>query len=294
MKKPQVQQASESLLQSTFPVSTTFVVNPLTEYNALNTCNNDAFICWICFRSPCSADFTKDPYIYISCVAGLLSSLQKWFTKTFSSHGSEGACVQCFSLQLHALCSNSLSQACINIHQCIPHIYDCQIKSHQFCISVITHCSWNSTSICGKACLGVSFSTLHFGGQFFFCPFGQKVDRALSSCWSSCAPFIMCANMSAPAVCDILRYKSLKYFKRRPWDSFLVLIEDLALLRQYLSCSTASCFGIYIYMLRYYGIISIKPSALHAFFIGVFVVHLATLTRLRGGHTQNNWIKPVF
>lgn len=167
MKKPQVQQASESLLQSTFPVSTKFVANPLTEYNALNTCNNDAFICWI-VSAPCSADFTKDPYIYISCVAGLLSSLQKWFTKTFSSHGSEGACVQCFSLQLHALCSNSLSQAYITIHQCIPHIYDCQIKSHQFCISVITHCSWNSTSICGKACLGVSFSTLHFAGQLFF------------------------------------------------------------------------------------------------------------------------------
>ncbi len=114
------------------------------------------------------------------------------------------------------------------------------------------------------------------------------MDRALSSCWSSCAPFIMCANMSAPAVSDILWYKSLKYFKRRPWDSFLVLIEDLALLRQYLSCSTASCFGIYIYMLRYYGIISIKPSALHAFFRGVFVVNVATLTRLRAHSKQLN------
>ncbi len=42
-------------------------------------------------------------------------------------------------------------------------------------------------------------------------------------------------------------------------------------------------------MLRYYCIISIKPSApRHAFFIGVIVVHLANLTRLMAHSKQLN------
>lgn len=141
-----------------------------------------------------------------------------------SSHMAMNRTLVLFDSMCSSIFHSGSYRLVLPIHQSIPHIYGCQIKPQQFCMSFITHCSWDGTSNWGEARLAVSLSTLHFSGHsfFFFCPLEQKVDGTLDSYWSSRVPPLPTEKVSATAVWDTVWFNSLKnsfFFSVRSFSS---------------------------------------------------------------------------